>query len=47
MKFVILALSIWIFIRALSYGMYEIKENKNIPRRDTCCDYLRNITNIS
>ena len=31
MKFVILILSLWVFVRALSYGMYEIQENKNTP----------------
>ncbi len=29
MKIVILFLSIWIFIKTVSYGLFEIKQNKN------------------
>ena len=29
MLVVVFILSIWIFIRTLSYGIYEIKKNKN------------------
>ena len=29
MQILILLISIWIFIRALSYGLYEIKQNSN------------------
>lgn len=29
MKILVALLSIWIFIRTLSYGIYEIKENSN------------------
>ena len=29
MRFFILALAVWIFVRTLTYGIYEIKENQN------------------
>lgn len=30
MKFLVSILSIWIFIRNISYGIYEYKVNKNV-----------------
>lgn len=30
MFIVVLILSIWIFVRTLSYGVYEIKQNSNM-----------------
>ncbi len=29
MAFIVCLLSVWIFIRTLSYGIFEIKENSN------------------
>lgn len=29
MEFIVLLISIWIFIRTLSYAIYEIKQNSN------------------
>jgi len=40
MKYLILAFSIYIFIKTVSYGIYEIKKNSNLPRwfyRDNNC----------
>ncbi len=31
MKFFLLILSVWIFIKTISYGIFEIKTNKNKP----------------
>lgn len=31
MKIFLLIISIWIFIKTISYGIFEIKENKNKP----------------
>lgn len=42
MKYLILVFSIYIFIKTISYGIYEIKKNSNLPRwyyRDNNCYY--------
>lgn len=32
MKYLVLVVSIFVFIKTTSYGIYEIKNNSNLPR---------------
>jgi hypothetical protein len=47
MKILVFILSVFVFIKTLSYGIFEIKEQKNKSGRNMCNNHFHSCINIT